>query len=98
MSLNVRQVNFITRLKNFATSLENMYGEAHALVQSHAEEFDDAQNNSFLTSNDDLEAAYFFDSDDVKTAVNQTVNDFLNFWNGDAVNTREHGKDLRRIK
>lgn len=97
MALNTRQTTYITRLKNFANTIQELYGEAFALKKSHAEEFDDAQDNSFLDSNADLEAAYYFDSIDVKTAINQTVQNFINFWTNQAVATREYGKDLRRI-
>jgi hypothetical protein len=98
MALNARQVDFITKLKSFAATLESLYGEAHAIKESHAEEFDDAQDNSLLNENTALEAAYSFDSADIKTAVNQAIENFLNYWNGFAVTTREYGKDLRRIR
>jgi hypothetical protein len=98
MALNSRQIDFITRLKKFATDMENLHSEAFNLGQAFDEEFDDAQDNSFLVSNTDLTTFYFFDSTDIKSAVNQSVDNFINFWTGSAVGTREYGKDLRRIK
>jgi len=98
MALNSRQTDFIARLKSFATKMESLYGEAHALKEAHAEEFDNLSDNSLLNATKDIEAIYFFDSSDVKTAVNQAVQNYINFWTGDAVGTREYGKDLRRIK
>lgn len=69
MALNRRQIDFLTRLKAFAEKMESLYGEAHALKEAFAEEFDDAQDNSLLNENEDLEIGYFFESTDVKTAI-----------------------------
>ena len=98
MALNARQETFIGKLKNFANMMEMMYGEACALKGSFTDEFDDEQDNSFLDSNTDLEETYFFDSNDVKTAINQAVANYINYWSNITVSIREYGKDLRRIK
>lgn len=95
--LNSRQNQFITDLKNFAQTLENAYGQAHALGQAYDEEFSTAQDND-LADADNLEATYSFVAADVAAAVNQAVDNFVNFWTGVAVGTREYGSDLRRIK
>lgn len=98
MALNARQMSFITQLKQFASNIEALYGEAHELSESFLEEFDDGQDHSFLVSNADLEAMYFMSSADVKAAVNQAAVNFINYWVGSAVTTREYGKDIRRVK
>lgn len=98
MALNARQTAFITRLKTFAVTMENMFGEAHALKESYAEEFDDSQDNSLLNSNTDLEETYQFDSMDVKLSINMAIANFINYWTNVAVPTREYGKDIRRIR
>lgn len=98
MALNGRQMNFITKLKAWCEKIEALYGEAHALGQSFDEEFDDASVNSLLDSNTDLNNTYAVQSTDVKVAINKTVDNFINFWTGSAVNTDEYGKYIRRIK
>lgn len=98
MALNARQIAFIGKLKNFANMMEMLYGEAFALKKCYEEEYDDEQDNSLLDSNEDLQETYSFDSEDVKTAINQANTNFINFWTNVAVSTREYGKDLRRIK
>jgi hypothetical protein len=98
MALNTRQTTFITRLKTFATNMEALYGEAHALKNAYTEEFADNQDNCLLTDDSDLQDAYFFDCADVGTAINQAVANLINFWTGSAVGTRNYGTDLRRIK
>ena len=96
-NLNTRHRDFITKLKDFAETLQNMYGEAYALKESYAEEFATSQDHD-LADVDNLEATYAFDETDVQSAVNQACVNYCNFWVGDAVGTRDYGKDLRRIK
>ena len=96
-NLNARQINFLTKLKTFAEDIKKLYGTAHDIAESYDEEFSNAQDNDLSTA-DNLEDVYNFDSGDVSAAVNQAVDNFINFWIGNAVTTREYGKDLRRIK
>lgn len=98
MAINARHTAYLTRLKDFATTMETAYGEAHALKESFDEEFNGEQDNSFEDENEELMAKFNFDSDDVKAAVDQAVTQFINYWTGIAVAQREYGKDLRRIK
>lgn len=95
--LNSRQIQFINDLKELAETLEDAYGKAHAIAESYDEEFGNTQDNDLATA-DNLESTYNFDATDVTAAVNQGVDNFINYWTGNAVTTREYGKDLRRIK
>lgn len=96
-NLNFRQTNFITELKAFANSCEALYNKATCLKKCYDEEFATGKDND-LSNAENLEVSYNFDSDDVATAVNQAVDNFKNLWEGNVVDTREYGKDLRRIK
>jgi hypothetical protein len=94
--LNTRQNSFLQKLQTKANELVNLYGDFYELSQSYAEEFAAAQDNDLATANN-LVATYGFDSADVAAAVNQGLLGFINFWVGNAVTTREYGKDLRRV-
>lgn len=96
-NLNLRQVEFIARLKNFGTCIANLHSEAHSLTESYAEEYADAQDNDFGDA-DNLEETYNFDATDISAAITYAIANFINYWDGDAVETREYGKDIRRIK
>ena len=96
-NLNARQVDFINELKDFANDCEALYFKADCLKNCYDDEFSNGKDND-LSSADNLESVYSFDSVDISTAVNQAVDNLRNFWAGNAIDTREYGKDLRRIK
>lgn len=97
MALNTRQIDFVRRVQEFCALGVKMAQLATELDQQFDEEFDDAQDNSLLDETTALEDGYGFASTDVKTAINQTVTEYINFWGGSAVTTREYGKDARRV-
>lgn len=99
-NLNDRQIAFINRTRAFAAHVADLYGEAYELKQSFDEEFESPQDNSIDPTDgkaDNLEEMYNFDYNDAKAALDQAVENFINYWTGAAVGTREYGKDLRRI-
>lgn len=95
-NLNARQTQFLSDVKTLGKTFQDAYSQAQKIAESYDEEFGTSQDNDLATA-DDLEATYFFDAADVAAAVNQTVDNFINFWDGDAVTTREYGKDMRRV-
>lgn len=97
MALNMRQINFITRLKTFSSNIECLYGKAHMLKKEFDEEFDTGKDHALADEETALEATYSMGSADVEAAITSAEN-FMNYWTGVAVDTKEYGKDLRRIK
>lgn len=98
MALNSRQVEFITKLKNFAIQIEQCVMQAQCLENCYNEEFADGFDNAFLDVNSELEAAYAFDSTDIKDSIQYSAHNIIEYWTGNSVPTYEYGQWLRRIK
>lgn len=98
MALNMRQVEFLTELRNFARELEKCFLKANCLEKCYDEEFADGLDNALLDQNAELIQGYAFDSSDVKDAINHPVHNLIEYWIGNSVPTYEYGQWLRRIK
>jgi hypothetical protein len=96
-NLNMRQITFLNDLSNFAKDIEDLYGRAHDLQKRYVEEFD-SEKDHCLADCSNLEESRYYDSTDVANAIDYGLAGFINYWVGNAVTTREYGKDLRRIK
>lgn len=98
MALNERQSVFISEIKSVSNDMQNAYQKIKELAEHFDEEFatnqDNALDNAGVTS--DL-TAMGLDYSAITAAINQGFDNFINFWEGNAVNTREYGKDIRRI-
>ena len=96
-TLNDSQRKFLNRMVSIDASLASMIGQVRELIQEHDEIYDTGQA---LDLNDltDLFSTYGFAATNVATTINQGYVNFLNFWDGNAVTTREYGKDIRRVQ
>lgn len=96
--MNDRQVEFITELQALRKKLKDVYGRAKEVTQAFAEEFKATQDNALdgtgLVGDYDANGLNY---SDIQTMVEQGLANFINFWEGNAVVTREYGKDIRRI-
>ena len=98
MALNERQSEFLSEIKNASNDLQNTYKKFKELEQHFAEEFATTQDNALDVAGvvDDL-TAMGLTYTVIATAINQGYINLINFWEGNAVATREYGKDVRRI-
>ena len=96
--LNTRQSEFIRGLKESAEDMIKAYGKLKQLGESFDEEFSTGQDNDLsLSTLEDALSAQGLDYTAIQTAINQGVDNYINFFEGSAVTTREYGKDLRRV-
>lgn len=95
-NLNMRHCDFINDMKNISEELKGIYGKAFDLAKRYLEEFGSEKDNC-LENCENLETTYSFDCTDIENAIT-ALNAFINLWVGNAVDTQEYGKYLRRIK
>lgn len=95
-NLNMRHNTFINDMQNISEELKNLHGKAFDLSKRYEEEFGSEKDNSFENC-ENLESTYSFDCTDIENAIT-ALNAFINLWVGNAVETQEYGKYLRRIK
>ena len=98
MALNERQSIFLSEIKTEANNLQNSYQKIKELAEHFTEEFATSQDNAL----DDAGVAADLEAMGLTYAVigsanNQGFVGLINFWEGNAVTTREYGKDIRRI-
>ena len=98
MAFNDRQKVFINRIqKEMSRAANELYSVCYELKESFQEEFATGQDNDLSVKEDellDLGLTYT----DVLAAVNLFGSAYVNLWVGDAVATRQYGKDVRRVK
>ena len=98
MALNERQSEFLTQIKTTSDKMQVAYQEVKELSEHFVEEFATTQDNALDTTAtaSDL-AAMGLTYAVIGSAINQGFVGLINFWEGNAVTTREYGKDIRRI-
>lgn len=96
MALNTRQTNFIGRLKAVCESIRELYGEAFNLRQSFQEEFSSGKDNDLEVMITEL-ASVGLTYDALVGVCNQCFLGYTDFFEGNAVTTREYGRLARRI-
>jgi len=96
MAFNTRQANFVAEVRDACADARDLYGRLYNLKESFAEEFATPQENDLSLMTDEL-AAWGLTYTNMVVACNQFMTYFVNFWDGNAVTTREYGKDARRV-
>lgn len=98
MALNTRQADFLNEIIQASDEVQSVYKKIKELEQHFAEEFATAQDNALDDAGvtTDL-AAMGLTYAVIGSAINQGFTGLINFWEGNAVTTREYGKDIRRI-
>lgn len=98
MALNLRQSIFLSKLQMSCNKMQIAYQEAKELKEHFDEEFSNGQDNSLNDAGivDDLDNMGL-DYSSISACSSQGFTNYINFWEGTAVPTREYGKDVRRI-
>ena len=96
MSLNERQRNFLTQVKEACKLGVQLAKAAPEIKEAWDEEFASSQDNDISTEETTLNAEGLTTAA-IQTAINQFITYYDRFWTNQSVVTREYGKDCRRV-
>ena len=97
--LNSRQIAFFGKVRTEAKKLKEIYGALFNIKQSFAEEFATGQSNDLSDSElvDEIKDTFGIEYASLVSFVNQACGHYQNYYVGNAVDTREYGRDIRGV-
>ena len=95
MPLNSRQAAHVERVQVCCKLGNLLYDLCAQLKEANDEEFAAGQVNAIAT--EDLEEGFYVTLGKLTAAVNLYCGNFINFWEGEAVSTRQYGKEARYL-